>query len=69
MKTNGYLFKCNKLWRVKSKKRKAGKLYDANNDIELVSEREACKEVCYELNSLRPSQKKERGEHYPPTVR
>ena len=41
-------------------KAKAGKLYDANNDIELVSEREACKEVCYELNSLRPSQKKER---------
>ena len=37
-------------------KAKAGKLYDANNDIELVSEREACKEVCYELNSLRPSQ-------------
>ena len=30
-------------------KAKAGKLYDANNDIELVSEREACKEVCYEL--------------------
>ena len=29
-------------------KAKAGKLYDANNDIELVSEREACKEVCYE---------------------
>lgn len=41
-------------------KAEAGKLYDANNDIELVSEREACKEVCYELNSLRPSQKKER---------
>ena len=34
-------------------KAKAGKLYDANNDIELVSEREACKEV----------------EHYSPTVR
>lgn len=39
-------------------KAKAGKLYDANNDIELVSEREACKEVCYELNSLRPSQRR-----------
>ncbi len=50
-------------------KAKAGKLYDANNDIELVSEREACKEVCYELNSLRPSQKEGSGEHYPPTVR
>ena len=37
-------------------KAKAGKLYDANNDIELVSEREACKEVCYELNPcLSPS--------------
>ena len=34
-------------------KAKAGKLYDANNDIELVSEREACKEVCYELHKRR----------------
>lgn len=50
-------------------KAKAGKLYDANNDIELVSEREACKEVCYELNSLAPFTKEGAGEHYPPTVR
>ena len=47
-------------------KAKAGKLYDANNDIELVSEREACKEVCYELNTFT---KEGAGEHYPPTVR
>ena len=53
-------FKCNKLWRVKKQKQKAGKLYDANNDIELVSERKLAKEVCYELNSLRPSQRSER---------
>ena len=38
-------------------KAKAGKLYDANNDIELVSEREACKEVWRALSadcSVRP---------------
>ena len=28
-------------------KAKAGKLYDANNDIELVSEREACNCLLY----------------------
>lgn len=50
-------------------KAKAGKLYDANNDIELVSEREACKEVCYELNSLASFTKEGTGEHYPPIVR
>lgn len=37
-----------------------GKLYDANNDAELIAERQACKDVCHELNHLRPSQLAER---------
>ena len=45
---------------TEKEKAKAGKLYDANSDAELLAERDVCKERCYELNSLRPSQKKER---------
>lgn len=41
-------------------KAKAGKIYDANYDAELVAERAACKEKCYELNSLPPSKVEER---------
>ncbi|WP_455671863.1 sugar O-acetyltransferase [Phocaeicola sp.] len=41
-------------------KAKAGQLYDANYDAELLAERAACKEICYELNTLRPLQTKER---------
>lgn len=37
-----------------------GKLYDANNDAELIAERQVCKDLCYELNLLRPSQLAER---------
>jgi hypothetical protein len=37
-----------------------GRLYDANYDTELIAERQACKELCYELNRLRPSQITER---------
>lgn len=37
------------------------KLYDANNE-ELVAEREACKELCYDYNHLRPSDSEERRE-------
>ena len=42
---------------MESEKEKArcGKLYDANNDAELIMERNICKEKCYELNQLRPS--------------
>ncbi len=40
-------------------KAKAGKLYDANYDMELLAERKACKEICYEFNHLRPSQTNE----------
>lgn len=41
-------------------KAKAGKIYDANYDAELVAERAACKEKCHELNSLPPSKVEER---------
>lgn len=41
-------------------KAKAGRLYDANYDAELLSERVACKEKCYKLNNLSPLQIKER---------
>ncbi|MDY3268691.1 MAG: sugar O-acetyltransferase [Phocaeicola sp.] len=37
-----------------------GMLYDANYDEELLRERDLCKDICYEYNSLRPSMKKER---------
>lgn len=35
-------------------------LYDANNDAELIAERQVCKDLCYELNHLYPSQLTER---------
>ena len=41
-------------------KAKAGKLYDANYDADLLREREACADKTYELNRLRPSQTAER---------
>ena len=37
-------------------------LYDANYDKELIEERIACKELCYDFNHLRPSQVKEQEE-------
>lgn len=43
-------------------KAKAGKLYDANYDEELLKEREVCADLTYELNRLRPSQVHERKE-------
>lgn len=39
-----------------------GALYDANYDPELVAERAACKELCYDFNATRPSMEKERSE-------
>ncbi|HJA84033.1 MAG TPA: sugar O-acetyltransferase [Candidatus Bacteroides intestinavium] len=41
-------------------KMKAGKLYDANYDKELLAERAACADLTYELNQLRPSKVEER---------
>lgn len=32
----------------------AGVLYDANNDVELIEERQRCKQLCYEYNRLSP---------------
>ncbi len=37
-----------------------GRLYDTNYDAELIAERQACKELCYTLNHLPPSQIAER---------
>lgn len=37
-----------------------GELYDANNDTELIAERQACKDLCHEYNHLRPSDIKSR---------
>lgn len=47
---------------MKTEKEKAhdGELYDANYDKNLVSEREACKELCFQFNLLPPSRQDER---------
>lgn len=37
-------------------------MYDANYDDELLLERTACKELCYDYNNLRPSQRAEQDE-------
>ncbi len=49
---------------MKTEKEKAGEglLYDANYDAELLAERAACKEMCFEYNSLPPSKAAEREE-------
>lgn len=39
-----------------------GVLYDANNDKDLIAERQRCKELCHEYNLLSPSQMERRGE-------
>lgn len=33
-----------------------GMLYDANNDRELIAERQVCKDMCYEYNHMMPSE-------------
>ena len=38
----------------------AGEIYNASYDAELIAEREQCKEICYDYNLLRPSQKNEK---------
>ncbi len=44
---------------MKTEKEKmlAGKLYDANYDVQLLAEREACKIQCFEYNNLHPKEK------------
>lgn len=39
-----------------------GMIYDANNDAELISERQRCKELCRDYNDMRPSMMDERTE-------
>lgn len=48
---------------MKSEKEKAkdGELYDANYDPEILADRDLCKEMCFEYNSLPPSRKEERN--------
>lgn len=41
------------------KKMQQGLLYDANNDPDLIAERVRCKDLCHQLNGLKPSQVKE----------
>ena len=38
----------------------AGEIYNANYDAELIAERLACKEICYDYNQLRPTMEVER---------
>lgn len=45
---------------TEKEKARKGKLYDANYDAELLAERDRCKDLCFEYNRLRPSQKAER---------
>lgn len=39
-----------------------GEIYDANNDLQLIAERDHCKEICFEFNHTRPSEKERRRE-------
>lgn len=39
-----------------------GELYDANNDAELIAERQQCKDTCYKYNQLMPSETIQREE-------
>ena len=49
---------------MKSEKEKmlSGEIYDANNDLQLIAERDNCKEICFEFNNTRPSNKEQRRE-------
>ncbi len=47
---------------TEKEKSQKGLLYDANYDAELLSERSACKEKCFEYNKLSPSEAAEREE-------
>ena len=39
-----------------TEKAKAGYLYDANNDEEIIKKRLICADLCYEYNNCRPSE-------------
>lgn len=40
----------------------AGLIYDANSDPALIRERQLCKELCFEYNALRPSERDKQAE-------
>lgn len=46
---------------TEKEKARAGRLYDANYDAQLLADRLASKEMCYDYNRLRPSQVEERN--------
>lgn len=50
----------NNVMETEKTKMMAGRLYDANYDRELLAEREACADMTYDLNHLRPSASAER---------
>lgn len=45
-------------------KAKAGELYNANYDKDLIAERDYCKDICFQINHLSPSQKQEREDMF-----
>lgn len=49
---------------MKNEKEKmlSGEIYDANNDLHLIAERDDCKERCFDFNNTRPSDKEKRRE-------
>lgn len=49
---------------MKSEKEKMllGEIYDANSDLQLIVERDNCKEYCFEFNKTRPADKGKRRE-------
>ena len=48
---------------MKSEKDKmlGGEIYDANNDLQLIVDRDECKNHCYEFNNTHPSDKEKRA--------
>lgn len=47
---------------TEKQKMMAGEMYDANNDPSLIEERNKCKEICFEYNSLNPTHKDKKNE-------
>lgn len=47
---------------TEKEKCRQGALYDANNDAELIAERQKCKNLCYQYNHLLPSETGRREE-------
>jgi galactoside O-acetyltransferase len=45
---------------TEKEKAQKSELYDANNDPQLLAEREICKNLCFKYNNLLPSQKEDK---------